>query len=147
MKWEPPPHTTFLDLPTHPALSATLCISHLSPCPALLPPTPTPRFLLDFLAERKSYSDLSSSIIDGRYTAQKWVMAGQDAARTCFYILEGNAADLNGFGQGVRGSVGAWVGGVWGAGARRKRAGTSREHEGRVGGCVGLWRGGGGVRG
>lgn len=70
------------------------------------PPCRRPcRFLLDFLAERKSYSDLSSSIIDGRYTAQKWVMAGQDAAQTCFYILEGNAADLNGFGQGMWGSV------------------------------------------
>jgi hypothetical protein len=29
------------------------------------------------------------------------MMAGQDSARTCFYILEGNPADLNAFGQGV----------------------------------------------
>jgi hypothetical protein len=76
-----------------------------------LPPLPTHthtrhRYLLDYLAERKSYSDLSSSIIDGRYTAQKWVMAGQDTCRTCFYILEGNPADLNAFGQGEWTGVG-----------------------------------------
>lgn len=63
------------------------------------PPPCLCRYLLDFLAERKSYSDLSSSIIDGRYTAQKWMMAGQDSVRTCFYIMEGNPADLNAYGQ------------------------------------------------
>jgi hypothetical protein len=37
----------------------------------------------------RTCSGLSSSIIDGRYTAQTWVMAGLDAARTCFTYWRG----------------------------------------------------------
>lgn len=56
--------------------------------------------MLDFIAERKSYDDLAASIIDGRYSAQKWFMAGDAGLGQCMYILEGSAADLKAYGTG-----------------------------------------------
>jgi ERCC4-type nuclease len=50
--------------------------------------------VLDFFAERKSYDDLAASIIDGRYSTQKWFMAGDAGLAQPMYILEGSAADL-----------------------------------------------------
>jgi hypothetical protein len=72
-----------------------------------LPSVNCQRYLLDFLAERKSYADLSASIIDGRYGAQKAALGrqqqqggGGSSSNVVFYILEGDAADLNAQGQG-----------------------------------------------
>jgi hypothetical protein len=90
----------------------------------------TPSFLLDFMAERKSYADLDASIKDGRHAAQKYALgaairAAAEAAAgaapggggsdgggggahaavrpsvTVFYILEGAAGDLAAAGAGA----------------------------------------------
>ncbi|KAF6260853.1 hypothetical protein COO60DRAFT_838915 [Scenedesmus sp. NREL 46B-D3] len=53
------------------------------------------RYVLDFFAERKSYDDLAASIMDGRYSSQKWFMAGDAGLAQPMYILEGSAADLH----------------------------------------------------
>jgi ERCC4-type nuclease len=50
--------------------------------------------VLDVFAERKSYDDLAASIIDGRYSTQKWFMAGDAGLTQPMYVLEGSAADL-----------------------------------------------------
>lgn len=102
------------------------------PSPATTPPAcalaPSNRYPLDWIAERKSYKDLSSSIMDGRQKSQSWRL-GECGLRRVAYILEGSAEQLGGAWEAGR-EVGSWQQG--GGGLRGAKAGWTMD--GKLGG-------------
>jgi hypothetical protein len=65
-------------------------------------PQPPRRYVLDFLAERKSVQDLVLSIAGTRYVGQKAAMAASGLGRL-LYLVEGSPEGL------PDGAVGCWL--------------------------------------
>ena len=61
-------------------------------------------YIIDYLIERKTLNDLASSIMDGRYTEQKYRMKNS-SFKNISYLFEGQDLSLNGLGNINKNSI------------------------------------------
>ena len=90
--------------------------AHQPPRPSTPPPHPPKRYVLDFVAERKSVQDLLSSITSERYAVQKMAMQGSGLGGL-LYIVEGGVDGLRQGGPAGAGWLCGWGSRPWQWGA------------------------------